>query len=57
MSHLAPFLAIVVITMLVSERGFAAARSAVGGVIVAARGVVDFLRTLGRRYARLTFGS
>lgn len=56
MSHLTPFIAIAVATLLVSDRGLSAVRSAVGAAVPAARGVVEHLRSLGRRYARLGFG-
>ena len=56
MSHLTPFLAIALVTVLVSDRGFSALRSAVGLAVAGARGVVEYLRAQGRRYARLAFG-
>ena len=57
MAHLTPFLAIAVVTLLASDRGLSAVRSAAVLVAAAARGLVDYTRTVGRRYVRLTFGS
>ena len=56
MAHLTPFLAIAVVTLLASDRGLSAVRSAAALVVTAARDIVAYVRTVGRRYARLTFG-
>lgn len=56
MSHLAPFLAIAVIVLLVTDRGNAAVAIAARAALAMVRGIVDYLRALGRWYARVTFG-
>ena len=56
MAHLTPFLAIVVVTLLASDRGLSATRRAAVAVVYAARGLVDYMRSVGRRYGRLTLG-
>ena len=56
MAHLVPFLAIVVVSVLVSDRALSEARSAAGLAVAVARALVGYLRTLGRRYARLAVG-
>lgn len=56
MAHLTPFIAIVVVATLVSDRGLSAARSAIGVAVDVARGLGEHLRALGRRYARLAAG-
>ena len=48
MAHLTPFLAIMVVTVLVSDRGLSTIRSAAGVGATAVRGLVDSMRTLGR---------
>lgn len=57
MAHLAPFLAILVMSALVSDRGLAAARTAAGAAVGALQGLAGYLRALGRRYARLASAS
>ena len=56
MSHLTPFLAIAVVTVLVSDRGISTVRAAAGLALTLARGLVEYLRAICRRYARLAFG-
>ena len=56
MSHLTPFLVIAVVTVLASDRGLSAIRSSAGVAVALGHGLVDYVRTIGRRYARLTFG-
>ena len=56
MSHLTPFLAIAVVALLVSDRSPMAARTVLGVALAVARGLVEYLRALGRWYARLAFG-
>ena len=56
MSHLTPFIAIALVILLVSDRGLAAVRSALGAAVAVAHGVVEHVRALGRRNARLALG-
>ena len=56
MSHLAPFLAIALIVLLVTDRGNAAVALAARAALATVRGVVDYLRALGRWYVRVAFG-
>lgn len=57
MEHLIPTLAVLIVTALVTDRGLAALRAAADGVAAAAHGLSEYLRALGRWYARFAFGS
>ena len=56
MEHLVPILAVLVVTALVTDRGLAALRAGAGALVTMGRGLVEYLRALGRWYARLAFG-
>ena len=56
MSHLTPFLALAVVAVLVTDRGNRAVAAGARAALAIVRGVVDYLRALGRWYARVTFG-
>ena len=57
MEHLVPVLAVLVVTVLVTDRGLAALRAGADALAAVARGLTEYLSALGRWYARLAFGS